>query len=76
MEQDAPFTLWVDADGVPRAVREVVVRAAAKRQLRVVLVANRYLERPVTRFVEVVQVARARTARTTTSPSGHNPETS
>ena len=57
MEQDAPFTLWVDADGVPRAVREVVVRAAAKRQLRVVLVANRYLERPVTRFVEVVQVA-------------------
>lgn len=51
-----PFTLWVDADGLPRAVRDVLVRSAAKREVRAVLVANRYLERPITKFVDVVQV--------------------
>lgn len=53
----APFTIWVDADGLPRDVRSLLVRTASKRQVRVVLVANHYIERPITRFVEIVQVA-------------------
>ena len=51
-----PFTLWVDADGVPGAVREVLVRAAVRREVRVVLVSNRYIEPVRTRCVEIVQV--------------------
>ncbi|MCB9520909.1 MAG: YaiI/YqxD family protein [Myxococcales bacterium] len=51
-----PFTIWVDGDGLPGAVREVVVRAAAARRLRVVIVANRYVEPPPTLFVEGVVV--------------------
>lgn len=34
------MTLWIDADACPRPVREVVVRAARRRQIELVLVAN------------------------------------
>lgn len=56
MTDTPPFTIWVDADGLPRDVRTLLVRTAKKREVRVVLVANRYIERPVTRFVEIIQV--------------------
>ncbi|MFN3579767.1 MAG: YaiI/YqxD family protein [Pseudomonas sp.] len=32
--------LWIDADACPRPVRDVVVRAARRRQIELVLVAN------------------------------------
>jgi len=34
------MTLWIDADACPKPVREVVMRAARKRQLQLILVAN------------------------------------
>lgn len=34
------MTLWIDADACPRPVRDVVVRAARRRQIELVLVAN------------------------------------
>ncbi|MGE0623907.1 MAG: YaiI/YqxD family protein [Pseudomonadales bacterium] len=49
-------TLWVDADACPRAIRDVLFRAADRREVRVVLVANQFLRKPPSAFVSVVQV--------------------
>ncbi len=53
---EPPFTVWVDADGLPGEARTLLVRTAERRQVSVVLVANRYLEKPLTSFVEVTVV--------------------
>ncbi|HDZ55666.1 MAG TPA: YaiI/YqxD family protein [Pseudomonas xinjiangensis] len=34
------MTLWIDADACPRPVRDIVVKAARRRQIELVLVAN------------------------------------
>lgn len=34
------MTIWIDADACPKPVREVVVKAARRRQIELVLVAN------------------------------------
>ena len=36
-----PFTLWIDADGTPKAIKEILFRVADRRQVSVRLVANR-----------------------------------
>ena len=58
MEQNEmkTFTIWVDADGAPRAVKEIVSRAAERRKIRAVFVANRWLQLPPSRFLQMVQV--------------------
>lgn len=37
---DAPLVLWVDADAAPRAVKDMVFRAARRLEIPAVLVAN------------------------------------
>lgn len=56
-EYAADFTVWVDADGIPGEARGLIVRAADRLQVRAVLVANHWLDKPRTRYVDVVQVA-------------------
>lgn len=51
-----PFTVWVDADGLPQEARQLLVRSSTRTRARVVLVANRYLEAPRAATVEVVTV--------------------
>jgi uncharacterized protein YaiI (UPF0178 family) len=51
------MVIWVDADACPRAVKELVFRAASRLQLRVCLVANRPLAAPPSPLISVVQVA-------------------
>jgi uncharacterized protein YaiI (UPF0178 family) len=55
-EEPAKPTIWVDADACPRAIKDVLFRAADRRSVRVVLVANQYLRKPPTPFVSVIQV--------------------
>ena len=50
------MTIWVDADALPRAVREVLLRAAQRRKISIVLVANRWIEKPKSNWVSTVQV--------------------
>ncbi|MBA2664272.1 MAG: YaiI/YqxD family protein [Bradymonadaceae bacterium] len=50
------MTIWVDADALPRAVKEILVKASIRRQIDVVLVANRWLEKPKARQVTTVLV--------------------
>ncbi len=50
------FTVWVDADACPRAIKEVLFRAAEKRRFQLTLVANQYLRTPPSKFIRAVQV--------------------
>ncbi len=49
--------IWVDADGCPRAVKDVVFRAAQRRQIATVLVANRMLAAPKSRWITSIVVS-------------------
>jgi len=40
------LTVWIDADGCPAAVKDVVFRAAGRRQVKVTVVANSALSVP------------------------------
>ena len=52
------MTIWVDADACPRAIRDVLFRAAERRGIDVVLVANQALDVPRSRHIRMLQVAR------------------
>ena len=48
--------IWVDADGAPQAIKELVLRASERRRVEVVLVANRWIPKPKSRLVRTIQV--------------------
>jgi uncharacterized protein YaiI (UPF0178 family) len=52
------MTIWVDADACPRAVREILLKAADRCRVEVVLVANQAIDVPRSRYVRMLQVAR------------------
>ncbi len=51
-----PATVWVDADATPRVIRELLVRASLRREIPVVLVANRYMDKPRAQHARCVHV--------------------
>ena len=52
----APPTLWLDDDATPREVKQIVLRAAERRGVSLVIVSNRWQRQPRVRGVRVVQV--------------------
>lgn len=52
------LTIWVDADACPGAVRDVVVRAALRRQVATVFVANKLLAMPSSPYLNTVLVSK------------------
>ena len=48
--------VWVDADACPRPIKEVLFRAADRREVTTTLVANQYLKTPPSKYVSAVQV--------------------
>jgi uncharacterized protein YaiI (UPF0178 family) len=48
--------IWVDADGCPSAVREILFRAAERTQLQLMLVANHDLAIPRSRHIKMLKV--------------------
>ncbi len=48
--------IWVDADACPGAVKEILFRAAERKQLMMTLVANQLIRVPGSRFIRSVQV--------------------
>jgi uncharacterized protein YaiI (UPF0178 family) len=48
--------IWVDADACPGAVKEILFRAAERKQLTTTLVANQLIRVPGSRFIRSVQV--------------------
>ena len=49
-------TIWIDADGCPRPVKDLVFRASERLSLRVVLVADRPLGLPPSPLVSLITV--------------------
>ncbi|WP_070989022.1 YaiI/YqxD family protein [Halofilum ochraceum] len=49
--------VWVDADACPVAIREILFRAAERREIALTLVANQPIRTPASRFINSVQVA-------------------
>jgi len=50
--------IWIDADGCPWAVKELVFRASARLKLAVALVADRPVKRPNSPFISMIVVPR------------------
>ena len=49
--------IWVDADACPRAIKEILYRAAERRQIPMILVANRLLWTPPSPVIRALRVA-------------------
>lgn len=49
--------IWLDADGAPRLIKEILVRASERREVDMVFVANGWLEKPKAARIEVVLVS-------------------
>ena len=50
------MNIWVDADACPNAVKEVIFRAAERRQVTTTLVANQYIRTPPSKVIRSIQV--------------------
>lgn len=49
--------IWVDADACPSVIKEIIFRAAERKQIQTTLVANQMLRTPPSRFIRAIQVA-------------------
>lgn len=48
--------IWVDADACPKVIKEILFRAAERKQISVTLVANQFLSTPPSPYIKAVQV--------------------
>ncbi len=48
--------IWVDADACPGVIKEIIYRAAERRQIQTILVANQMLRTPPSKFIRAIQV--------------------
>ncbi|MCB4361513.1 YaiI/YqxD family protein [Quatrionicoccus australiensis] len=48
--------IWVDADACPGVIKEIIFRAAERRQIQTTLVANQMLRTPPSKFIRAIQV--------------------
>lgn len=48
--------IWVDADACPKAIKEILFRAAERTQISVTLIANQLLRIPPSRYIKAIQV--------------------
>lgn len=51
------MTIWVDADACPGVIKEILFRAAERKQMQLILVANQRLRVPPSKFIQSLQVA-------------------
>lgn len=49
--------IWVDADACPNVIKEVLFKAALRREVPVTLVANAFLSVPPSPLIKAIQVA-------------------
>lgn len=50
------LTIWIDADACPNLIKTVLFRAAQKRQLPLILVANQLISVPPSKFIRAIRV--------------------
>ena len=50
--------IWVDADACPAVVKDILYRAAERKQIKMTLVANQFLRPPPSPWIRALQVPR------------------
>jgi uncharacterized protein YaiI (UPF0178 family) len=50
------MNIWIDGDACPKAIKEILFRAALKRKIMVIIVANHLATTPSSSFIKRVQV--------------------
>lgn len=48
--------IWVDADACPVVIKEIIFRAAERKEVPATFVANQYIKVPGSRFIQSIQV--------------------
>jgi len=48
--------IWVDADACPVVIKEILFRAAVRKQIQTLLIANHYMRVPASPFIYFMQV--------------------
>jgi len=48
--------IWVDADACPKAIKDILFRAAERTRIMTILVANQFLQTPPSRYINFVLV--------------------
>ncbi len=49
--------IYIDADACPKVIKEILFRAAVKRQIQLTLVANKLLYCPPSKYIRAMQVS-------------------
>jgi uncharacterized protein len=49
--------IWIDADACPVAIKEILFRAAQRREISITLVANQLIAVPPSPFINMLQVS-------------------
>ncbi len=49
--------IWVDADACPKVIKDILFRAAERRRITTILVANKALRFPPSPYIKAIQVA-------------------
>ncbi|MFT4993671.1 MAG: hypothetical protein ACI965_000692 [Paraglaciecola sp.] len=49
--------IWVDADACPVVIKDILFRAAERKQVQTVLVANQYIRTPPSKYIHSIQVS-------------------
>ncbi len=57
MTENMTLTIWVDADACPNLIKNVLFRAAQKRQLMTLLVANHLIGTPPSKYIRAIRVS-------------------
>lgn len=53
-----PFTIWVDADACPTVIKDILYRAAERKKLPLVLIANQPLRTPPSPYISSLTVSK------------------
>jgi uncharacterized protein YaiI (UPF0178 family) len=48
--------IWVDADACPVVIKDILFRAAERKQVQIILVANQYIRTPPSKYIRSIQV--------------------
>ena len=49
--------IWVDADACPVVIKDILFRAAERKQVQTILVANQYIRTPPSKYIRAIQVS-------------------
>ena len=49
--------IWVDADACPVVIKEILFRAAERKKIETIFVANQYIRTPPSNFIRSMQVS-------------------